>query len=194
MTNPLAWIAEMHMAHSLTLVQGLTGRDVLVRIGGEPESIRQPDDADEVGALRDEALENYWDFGALHGGVAGEWAFAFEPASTWAFDDERLAAASRGTRLIGCYNGDSLGFVEHWVDGKLITKFDTRQPELRHEQPGEDPDRLVPEMGRAGFLDPESTLSPNLRALALLHDCTGVALSPHQVTFGLMARLPAYDE
>ncbi|MEV0117422.1 hypothetical protein AB0H77_30005 [Streptomyces sp. NPDC050844] len=49
-------------------------------------------------------------------------------------------------------------------------------------------------MDRAGFFDPESGLSPNLRALALLHDYTGVTLSPHQVTFGLMARLPAYDE
>ncbi|MCX4672258.1 hypothetical protein OG453_37285 [Streptomyces sp. NBC_01381] len=42
MTHPPAWIAETHMAHSLTLVEGLTDRDVLVRIGGEPESASRP--------------------------------------------------------------------------------------------------------------------------------------------------------
>ena len=193
-SNPLAWIGEMHLAFSLTLVEDLADRELLVRLGCDPADIRVPQDSEEVEEFCAEAMANGDDYGAVHGGVAGRWAFALEPASIFAFEDERLAAASQGTRLIGCWhNGNALGYVEHWEDGRLFTRFDMAEPELRGEEGGEDPDRVTEEMHRVGFFDPANNQLPKLKALGLLHDYTRVVLTVPQVVLGLLASIPAID-
>ncbi|KPC59207.1 DUF6461 domain-containing protein [Streptomyces chattanoogensis] len=193
-SNPLEWIGEMHLAFSLTLVEGLADRELLVRLGCGPADIRVPEDSEEVDEFCAEAMAHDDDYGAVHGGVADGWAFALEPASIWAFDETRLAAASQGTRLIGCWhNGNALGYVEHWEDGRLITRFDMAEPELRREEGGEDPDRLTDQMHRAGFFDPANDQLPKLKALALLHGYTGVVLTPPQVVLASLAKIPSID-
>ncbi|MGW0737331.1 DUF6461 domain-containing protein [Streptomyces sp. NPDC002851] len=194
-SNPLAWIAKFHDCHSLTLVEGLSARELLSRLGCPPDSVRQPEDTDDIEEFLEEAAEHYDDYGAVHAGVVGNWAWALEPQSLWAFNEEARVAASRETRLIACWhNGNALGYVEHWVDGTLITTFDASHPEWRHEQRGEDPDRLLEPMRRVGFLgDGVHGELPQYTALALLHEYTGVTLTAADVHAGLLAELPAID-
>ncbi|MFM9371414.1 DUF6461 domain-containing protein [Streptomyces sp. Da 82-17] len=184
------------MCHSLTLVEGLTDRELLARLGCDPASTRRPADSDEVQDARQEAWEHYDEHGletaVVQAGVANGWAWAFEPESVLVFGSERLAPASRGTRLIHCcHNGNALGYVALWEDGRLITTFEHGVPEARHDEDGEDPDRLLEPMRRVGFLDPDNHQLPQHTSLALLHAPTGVTLDSDQIDAGLLATLSA---
>ncbi|NBE54653.1 DUF6461 domain-containing protein [Streptomyces boluensis] len=196
-SNPLAWIAKFHDCHSLTLVDGITAQELLSRLGCPSESVRPQAEVEDIDELLEEAAEDDEEYGIVYAGVAGGWAWAFEPQTLWAFNDETRAAASRGARLIGCWhNGNALGYVDLWVDGTLVTMFDADHPELRHEQRGEDPDRILDAMREAGFLDSgrdEGDVLPQYRALALLHAYTGVTLTGDDVRAGLVAEIPAAE-
>ncbi|NBE53536.1 DUF6461 domain-containing protein [Streptomyces boluensis] len=201
--NPLGWIADAYETHCLTLAQGVTGRELLMRLGCDAGGVTELADEGEASALQEAALasgerrgeQQGEEWGAVHAGVVGGWAYALEPGSAWASIDERLARASRGARVICCVNTGPLSHLFYWEDGSLVTEFDAMAPELRAEQGGQDPDRLVVEMRRVGFFAAEDGTVDDADerelGLALLHEVTGVALSDDVTRAGLAGRIPA---
>ncbi|MDQ8705449.1 DUF6461 domain-containing protein [Streptomyces sp. LHD-70] len=198
--NPLAWIAEFQMCYSLTLVEGLTASELLDRLGCPPGRRRRSAGPEDVKEFSRESAAAGQEHGVVQAGVSAGWAWALEPRTLLANDGDRLAAASHGTRLISCcYNGNALGYVQHWVDSELITFFDDDAPELRHEEDGSDPDRLVDHMRRVGFRDePADDLAgddmgdeelPQFASLALLHAYTGVSFDAQEADDCLLGEL-----
>lgn len=145
--NPLAWIADAYETHCLTLAKGLTGHELLLRLGADPAETFTPRDDDEANGLLWAAGENYWSWGAARAGEANGWAFVLEPASCWGSIPEGLEHASRGTEVIFSSEVGGMGNVGYWQDGTRITGFDTMSPQDRAEQgQAADPDRLVEQM------------------------------------------------
>ncbi|MER7000007.1 DUF6461 domain-containing protein [Streptomyces sp. NPDC000410] len=188
--HPLAWIGEAFDAHCLVLAEGLTGRELLLRLGVDPADLFTPEDEDEANEFLWAGMEDYWNWGAARAGEAGGWAFALEPASLWAASDQRLERASGGTRVLCCWCADGSEDVAYWQDGSLVTRFETLTP---HQRSGADPDRLAEAMRRVGLAGDE-TVHLRHAGLALAHEVTGVVLPREETTLALTGKLPADDE
>ncbi|WP_329170277.1 DUF6461 domain-containing protein [Streptomyces decoyicus] len=190
--NPLAWIADAYETHCLTLAKGLTGHELLLRLGADPAETFTPLDDDEANGFLWAAGENYWSWGAARAGEAKGWAFVLEPASCWGNIPERLEHASRGTEVIFSSEVGGMGNVGYWQDGTRITGFDTMTPQDRAEQgQAADPDRLVEQMQRAGLFVGPGALWQRYGGLALLYEVTGLSVSQEQTALALSGKLPA---
>lgn len=191
--NPLAWIADAYETHCLTLAKGLTGHELLLRLGASPADTFTPRDDDEANEFLWAVAENYWSWGAARAGEANGWACVLEPASGWGSIPERLEHASRGTEVIFSSEVGGMGNVGYWQDGTRITGFDTMTPQDRAEQgQAADPDRLVEQMQRAGLFDTPDAPCQRYGGLALLHEVTGLSVSQEQTALALLGKLPAY--
>jgi hypothetical protein len=188
--NPLGWIADEYEAHCLTLAKGMTGRELLLRLGGDPAEMFVPQDEDEANEFLWSGMKDYWTWGAARVGEANGWAFSLEPASLWGSITQRLERASGGTEAICCFKADGMEYVEYWQDGALITRFETMAPHRRAEEGGVDPDRLAQQMRQVGLLGTDNPCSRH-PGLALLHELTGVVLSRAQTVLALTGQLPA---
>lgn len=185
--NPLAWIGDVFDAHCLTLARGLTGRELLLRLGGDPAELFTPEDESEANEFLWAGMEDYWTWSAARAGETNGWAFVLEPTSLWAGISERLECASRATQVICCSYADAMEDVAYWQDGVLVTRFETLSPQQRS---GADPDRLLEPMRRVGLCEAD-TVGLRHPGLALLHELTGVALSQEETTLALTGKLPA---
>ncbi|MFC7303855.1 DUF6461 domain-containing protein [Streptomyces monticola] len=190
--SPLSWIARDFEAHCLTLARGLSGRELLLRLGCSAEDLLDVGDHGQADALRWDG-DHYWDWGIAHSGEKESWAFALEPASVWASDSARLAAASRDTAVLCTSSADAMTCVAYWENGELVTAFEDMAAEKRHEGGGVDPDRLVDQMRRVGLFDPARATRLGV-GLDLLYEVTGVTLTPDDVSIGLAGKLPAFDD
>ncbi|MFC9235323.1 DUF6461 domain-containing protein [Streptomyces decoyicus] len=190
--TPLAWIADAYETHCLTLAKGLTGHELLLRLGASPADTFTPRDDDEANEFLWAAAENYWSWGAARAGEADGWAFVLEPASCWGSISERLEHASLGTEVIFSSKVGGMGNVGYWQDGTRITGFDTMTPHDRAEQgQAADPDRLVEQMQRAGLFGNADDPCQRYGGLALLHEVTGLSVSQEQTALALSGKLPA---
>ncbi|HEY9371189.1 DUF6461 domain-containing protein [Streptomyces sp.] len=188
--NPLAWIGDAFDAHCLVLAEGLTGRELLLRLGVDPADLFTPEDEDEADEFLWAGMEDYWSWGAARAGEANGWAYALEPASLWAASPQRLERASDGTRVFGCWYADGSEDVAYWQDGSLVTRFETLTPQQRS---GADPDRLAEAMRRVGLAE-AAAVHLSHPGLALAHEVTGVALSGEETLLALTGKLPADDD
>ncbi|MFI0716448.1 DUF6461 domain-containing protein [Streptomyces inhibens] len=188
--KPLAWIGDTYEIHCLVLARALTGRELLMRLGGGPGEMFVPQDEDEANEFLWAGMEDYWSWGAARAGEAGSWAFSLEPASIWGSISARLERASRGTEAICCFTADGIEFVEYWQDGELVTAVDTSAPQDRANKGGTDPYFLVEQMQRAGLLA-ANTPAQSHSGLDLLHEVTGVVLEHDRTMLGLSGKLPA---
>ncbi|MGW9176631.1 DUF6461 domain-containing protein [Streptomyces decoyicus] len=190
--NPLAWIADAYETHCLTLAKGLTGHELLLRLGASPADMFTPRDDDEANEFLWAVAENYWSWGAARAGEANGWAFVLEPASCWGGIPERLEHASLGTEVIFSSKVGGMGNVGYWQEGTRITGFDTMTPQDRSEQgQAADPDRLLEQMQRAGLFGNPDDVCQRYGGLALLHEVTGLSVSQEQTAPALSGKLPA---
>ncbi|MGW2918199.1 DUF6461 domain-containing protein [Streptomyces angustmyceticus] len=187
--TPLGWIGDKYEVHCLVLARHVTGRELLMRLGGAPAEMFLPRDEDEANEFLWAGMEDYWSWGVARVGEAGAWAFSLEPATIWASNSARLAQASRGTEAMCCFTVDGVEFVEYWRDGVLVTGVDAAAPYERARKGGADPDFLVGQMERVGLLGAGGPV--HRPGLALLHEVTGVALDLQRTTLTLTGKLPA---
>ncbi|MDI3402402.1 DUF6461 domain-containing protein [Streptomyces cavernicola] len=190
----LAWIAEWHEVHCLTLVEGLSARELLRHLGCADDAVLTVADEEEVDEL-DWGTEHYWDWGLGHAGVAGDWAFVLETSSFWGSIAERIGAASAGTRAVCCYSVDLRTRFAYWEDGELIADVQIvspHGPQQLDDERGLDPARLREPLRRVGERETEA---PGVEALglALLQEMTGVEIGPGQIPTGLVGKVPAID-
>jgi hypothetical protein len=163
--------------YCMTLIKDLTPAEFLERLAADPQGEYAGFDAF---AERDfefqDSQDLYGDFmfvGATSvPGHEGSWTLAVEINGTVGTDDQLMAPASAGTRIVSHYrNVNAVTLFHWWEDGDLRTTF-----EWPGRRSGSTPDALIDAMTRAGFdlVDGTSDIPANL---ALAEQLTGVRVT-----------------
>ncbi|MGW0909644.1 DUF6461 domain-containing protein [Streptomyces sp. NPDC002853] len=151
MGNGLRWIANTYDgSYTFTLCQGITPRELLVRIGAKPHHVHELTDLavtellvrPEDGHLSDLEFLN-WEDEALvtqlteagflshpdtivRAGAIPGWAYALEAFSSHSRD--QLGELSRGTRAYTVFSsGAGMQLVGHACDGRVLTDYEPRE-------------------------------------------------------------------
>ncbi|WP_436771343.1 DUF6461 domain-containing protein [Yinghuangia sp. YIM S09857] len=122
----------------------------------------------------------------IRAGEAGGWAFAVEDGGIRGTDRDVLAAVSTNTvALSTMVNVNAVTVLSYAVAGVLVCQYES--PVNRW---GSDPDRMVPELTRAGILLPDGAAADlgvgeeQRRTLRMLHAEFGLTLPRDQVEHG----------
>ncbi|MGW7515451.1 DUF6461 domain-containing protein [Streptomyces sp. NPDC054796] len=185
-TSPTAhdytWFRErfpdLAEAYCVTLVEGLSPREALLRLGVNSE-IRV---LWGVRALCEAAFGDWelWDGvrAFVSAAAVGNWALVIEPNGFLAAVEQGQEKLSRGTRQITCFKGVSGNEHFSWVeDGEALLEFDLLTPGERF---GREADKAAGQMRAAGFdlrdvEEPDDALYEEA-AFALAERLTGVPL------------------
>jgi hypothetical protein len=152
------WLADstFDVGYCVTFARGLSAVEILRRLGCDVSTAEMKnrvdanhwidDLADELGEQTVAGKEQ-----VIRAGESEGWAFAVEDGGVRGMDDEVLASVSAGTVAMSTMVSVNAVTVFSYAEAGLLV--------CRYEAPGHrwgaDPDRLVPELTRAGILLPD---------------------------------------
>lgn len=156
MRDGLEWLADSTFdgGYCVTFARGLSAVEILRRLGCDVSTTDMKNQVDANHWIEDLADESGHHVVAdkdqvIRAGESDGWAFAVD-GGIRGMDDEALASVSVGTVAVSTMVGANAVTVFGYAEaGLLVCQYEA--PDHRW---GADPDRLVPELTRAGILLP----------------------------------------
>ncbi|MYW67152.1 hypothetical protein GTY65_24235 [Streptomyces sp. SID8379] len=165
------WITDEWLAYCLVFSSEPDAQSLLLQLGCDGASIEQIDDTEEFDALLYQGMDEHDVWSAAFAGTSSDWAYCLVPLSGSPLNDARLRRASAQSSVICYASMGALCVFEYWENGRKLTGAELMAPQRRH---GEEPDRLLAPMERAGCFDAE--VGVDERGRALCFEITGVEI------------------
>ncbi|MGW2559279.1 DUF6461 domain-containing protein [Streptomyces sp. NPDC001514] len=158
--------------YMLTFAKDLSPRELLTRMGVDPDTLALRDVIDLDDDFGDTLLDE--DEPVVTTGTDGAWTWAWEQGGSHGLDERILSAVSRGTEAVALYyNEKPMHWFKYAVDGDIIVDFHTLQP---IEPTGLDPQRLDKFMRPLGLIPGQP--DPLHSVLALAENAFGLRVTP----------------
>ncbi|MGA4562260.1 DUF6461 domain-containing protein [Uniformispora flossi] len=187
------WLEDstfLEFGYCVTFARGLDAVELLRRMGCDVATAAMKTRIDANHWIEDLLDDGHPDVGdkerVIRAGESDGWAFAVEDGGTRGIDEEVLAEVSAGTVATSIFRNVNAVTVFSYAESGLVVC----QYESPLQRGGSDPDRLVPELIRAGVLFPDGDM-PDLGiaeeqrlTLRMMHAEFGVTLPRETVEDG----------